>query len=108
MHVMRFADAHPIEVAEHFGMVALPLDGIENAAGRMRYAVSHYLPGGGACQAVSPCERLYFMLAGELTVLTDSGEVTLGVHDNCWIAPGEMRAIENRTSAPATMLVVFA
>ena len=54
-----------------------------------------------------PSDDLYFVLEGEVTVITHDGEATLGKYDSCYLAPNESRAIENRTHSPASMLVAI-
>jgi mannose-6-phosphate isomerase-like protein (cupin superfamily) len=69
--------------------------------------LSHFLPGGGAEFDATPIEKVYVVVSGEVTVVTDEGEVTLRPLDSCRLAPGEARAVENRTNLPASMLVVM-
>jgi len=47
------------------------------------------------------------VVEGEVTIVTESGEATLGPLDSIYLAPNEARAIENRTNKAATMLVVM-
>jgi len=108
MQVTRFADAKPYATARHHDMVALQLQG--NAASdttAFTCGLSHFLPGGGADMSSSPAEKIYVMLQGEIIVRTTAGEVTLGPLDSCHLAPNEARAIENRSNAIASVLVVL-
>ena len=43
----------------------------------MIVGVSHFLPGGGAGPDASPPEKVYFVLAGELTVIVGGKETVL-------------------------------
>jgi mannose-6-phosphate isomerase-like protein (cupin superfamily) len=45
--------------------------------------------------------------AGEITVITDVEEVTLGVNDSCHIPANEARSVTNRSNAVASMIVVM-
>ena len=47
------------------------------------------------------------MLTGAVTVVTDDGETVLGPLDSCWLASGERRSIINRSTLPASMLVIL-
>ena len=47
------------------------------------------------------------MTSGEVTVITEAGEATLGPYDSIYLAPNEARSIENRTNRPASMIVVM-
>jgi hypothetical protein len=40
-------------------------------------------------------------------VLTDEGEVVLAAFDSCRIAPGERRALHNRSRRPAKILLAM-
>ena len=68
--------------------------------------ISHFLPGGGAEDA-TPVEKVYFVLEGEVTVITRRGRGDARKYDSCYLAPNESRAIENRTNSPASMLVAI-
>lgn len=108
MNVTRFGDAKPYDAARHFDMVGLRLQGFDASPTESFWVgLSHFLPGGGAESAASPLERVYVVLSGEVTVTTDAGETTLGPMDSCRLAPGETRAIVNKTNAAASMLVIM-
>jgi len=108
MHVTRLADAKPYDAARHFDMVGLRLQGLDASPSEAFWVgLSHFLPGGGAESAASPLERVYVVVAGEVTVTTEAGETTLRAMDSCRLAPGETRAIVNRTNLPASMLVIM-
>jgi len=47
------------------------------------------------------------VVRGEVTVVTDDTEATLGVFDSCHIPAGEARIVVNRTNDVASMLVVM-
>lgn len=108
MHVTRLTDARPYEAAKHFNMTGLRLQGLEaSPAEGFWVGLSHFLPEGGAESSSSPLERVYVVVSGEVTVITDEGEVTLGSMDSCYLAPGERREVINRTNSPASMLVIM-
>lgn len=108
MQVTRLEDARPYEAPKHFDMRGLRLQGWD-ASGAQGFWVglSHFLPGGGTERDATPLEKVYVVVDGEVTVVTDEGEATLGPYDSCWLAPNESRSIENRTNRPASMLVVM-
>ena len=108
MHVTHLADARPYEAARHFGMTGLRLQGFDaSPAKNFWVGLSHFLPGGGAANATTRPDRVYVVLSGAITVITDAGETTLSTMDSCHLAPGETRSIVNRTNQPASMLVVM-
>jgi quercetin dioxygenase-like cupin family protein len=108
MEVTRLADAKRYEAPKHFDCTALRLQGWD-ASGAQGFWVglSHFLPAGGCERDATPLEKVYVVTEGEVTVVTDGGETTLGPYDSCHIAPDEARSIENRTNRPASMLVVM-
>lgn len=108
MHVTRFDSAKPYEAKRHFNMCALQLQGgAESETAAFTCGLSHFLPGGGAERSTSPLEKIYVVVAGKITVITDDGEETLGVLDSCHLGPNEARAMENRSNEVASVLVVL-
>ena len=108
MQITRIAAAKPYSAAKHFNMLGLRLQGLEaSEAKQVWVGLSHFLPGGGAERDGSQAEKVYVVVSGEVTIVTDTGTHTLGPLDSCYLAPGENRAIENRTNLPASMLVVI-
>jgi mannose-6-phosphate isomerase-like protein (cupin superfamily) len=55
----------------------------------------------------TPTDKVYFVLEGEVTIVTPDKEITLRPWDSIFIGPGEQRAIVNKTNMPASMLVVI-
>jgi quercetin dioxygenase-like cupin family protein len=108
MEVKRFADAKPYEVPNHRAYTSVRLFGAE-AGGPKEFVVglSHFLPGGGAGPDSSPTEKVYFILAGELTVIAGGKETLLKPNDSCFIGPNEVREVINRTNDVVTMLVAI-
>lgn len=108
MDVTRIGDAKPYEAPKHFEMVGLRLQGFDASASENFWiGLSHFLPGGGAEHDGTPIEKVYVVVEGEVTVVTDDGETTLGKYDSCRLAPGESRSIINKTNSPASMLVAM-
>ncbi len=109
MQVTRLADAKPYDAPKHFNMTGLRLQGFEASPTQGFWVgLSHFLPNGGAEASASPLERVYLVISGAMTVITDDGETVLGPLDSCHLAPGETREIINRTNQPASMLVIMA
>jgi len=108
MLVKRFADAKPYEAKNHRDVRGLRLFGLE-AGGPEKFVVgmSHFLPGGGAGPDASPTEKVYVVLAGQLTLIVDGKESVLGPNDSCFIGPNETREIINRGNDVLTILVIF-
>jgi mannose-6-phosphate isomerase-like protein (cupin superfamily) len=108
MHLKRFKDAQPYDAPNHFGVVGLRLQGFEDDGPKNQWVgLSQFLPGGGAGPDSTPFEKVYVVLEGELTVIVDGDETTLGKFDSCTIPPGEVRTIENRRNDVCVMLVVI-
>jgi quercetin dioxygenase-like cupin family protein len=108
MIVTRLADAKPYEAPKHVDCTALRLHGFDaSPVEHFNVGLSHFLPGGGVERDASPLEKVYVVTEGEITIVTDEGEATLGPYDSIYLAPNEARAIENRTNRPASMLTVL-
>ncbi|MFL5000470.1 MAG: cupin domain-containing protein [Xanthobacteraceae bacterium] len=106
MLVKRFKEAKPYEAPNHRNYSSLRLFGAE-AGGPKQFVMglSHFLPGGGAGPDASPTEKVYVIIAGELTVIVDGMETVLKANDSCFIGPNESREIINRGNDVVTMLV---
>jgi quercetin dioxygenase-like cupin family protein len=108
MNVTRFDSAQQYFPPNHTAMYCVRLQGQEAGPTDTAWiGVSHILPGGGTTLDASPVEKIYVVLEGEVTVVTEEGHATLGRHDSCRLAPNEKRALENRTQRPATILLVM-
>lgn len=108
MQVTRYLDAKPYEAAEHYDMRCLRLQGKEaSETDTIWIGLSHLLPGGRTSLKDAAVEKIYVVVAGEVTVQTQDGSVTLGYLDSCRLAPGEARALFNRTNATASVLLVM-
>ncbi|WP_419739867.1 cupin domain-containing protein [Ruegeria sp.] len=108
MHLKRFQDAQPYEAPNHFGCHGLRLQGFEKGGPANQWiGFSQFLPGGGAGPDSTPFEKVYVVLEGEMTVIVDGTESTLGPMDSCTIAADEVRKIENRANHICKMLVVI-
>jgi|TARA_B110000503_G_scaffold143702_1_gene247242 mannose-6-phosphate isomerase-like protein (cupin superfamily) len=107
MKVTRLSDAKAYDAELHYKMEALRLQGLEaSPADSFSVGLSYFLPGGGAEMSGSSNEKVYVLLEGEVTVITEDGETTLGPLDSCYIGLNEKRAVENRSNQVATMLVI--
>ena len=108
MHLKRFQQAESYEAPNHFGVAGLRLQGFEDGGPTNQWVgLSQFLPGGGAGPDSTPFEKVYVVLEGEMTVIVDGIETTLGKYDSCTIPPHEIRKIENRRNDVCTMLVVI-
>lgn len=108
MKVTRFNEAPAYVAPHHFDMRSLRLQGFELGGPQTFWTgLSHFLPGGGAGPDASPLEKVYVVLAGELTVTVDGQDTVLSPMDSCCIPGGEVRAVKNHGNAIATMLVVM-
>jgi quercetin dioxygenase-like cupin family protein len=109
MEITRIADARRYDAPKHFDMRALRLQGVDASSSKFAWTgLSHFLPGGGAEMDASPLEKIYVVLAGEVTVELGDGSIEiLKPLDSCFIPGGEARAVRNDGNAVATMLVVM-
>src|SRR5437016_13490521 len=108
METKRFSEAKSYEAPNHRKYHSLRLLGMD-AGGPKQFVVglSHFLPGGGAGPDASPTEKVYVVLAGELTLIVDGKESVLGPNDSCFITPNETREIINRGNNVVTILVAI-
>jgi|SaaInlV_100m_DNA_5_1039725.scaffolds.fasta_scaffold07964_2 mannose-6-phosphate isomerase-like protein (cupin superfamily) len=108
MQITRIKDAKPYEAAKHYGMEALRLQGLE-ASDLQSFScnLSYFQPGGGAERSRSANEKVYVVLEGEITIITDTSEETLGALDSCVIGVNEFRVVENRSNSVCKMLVII-
>lgn len=108
MQVTRYSEAKPYEAPEHYDMRCLRLQGKEaTTTNSIWIGLSHLLPGGRTSLKDAAVEKIYIVVAGEVMVETVDGAVTLGMLDSCRLAPGEARALVNRTNAPASILLAM-
>jgi quercetin dioxygenase-like cupin family protein len=107
MEITRFAAAKRYDAPKHFDMRSLRLQGFDMSGSRFGWVgISFFLPGGGAEMDAGPIEKIYVVLAGQVTIELGDGSVhNLSTLDSCLIAPGEARAVRNKTNEVATMLV---
>ena len=107
MNITRLHEAKTYDAKLHHRMAALRLQGLEaSAVAGFSCSLSYFLPNGGAEWSASPNEKVYVVLEGEVTLITDEGEYRLQPLDSCFIDVNEHRAIENRSPQVATMLVI--
>jgi quercetin dioxygenase-like cupin family protein len=108
MLVTKIEDAGTYQAPGHFDVRTLRLQGADaSPVENFTLGLSVFLPAGGCEMSTTPLEKVYVVVEGEVTIVTDSGEATLGPLDSIYLAPNEARAIENRTNKAATMLVVM-
>jgi uncharacterized cupin superfamily protein len=108
MQITRYAEAKPYEAPEHYDMRCLRLQGKEATQTDVIWVgLSHLLPGGRTSLKDAAVEKIYVVVAGEVTVETPTESVSLGFLDSCRLAPGEARALVNRTNAPASILLAM-
>ena len=109
MKITRLNDAKRYDAPGHYEMRSLRLQGFDASDSKFAWTgLSHFLPGGGAEMDVSPLEKIYVVLNGEITIELGDGTVeVLGQLDSCYIPGGEPRAIRNERNDVATMLVVM-
>ena len=109
MRVTRIADAEPFAPVGHDGVGPVRLQGgTATPTEKFTVVLSHYLPGGAAQLAPQESETVYVVLSGELVMTSDGDEQVLGRLDSVHFTPGTLRTVENRTTLPASMLVLRA
>ncbi|MEQ1873467.1 MAG: cupin domain-containing protein [Ilumatobacteraceae bacterium] len=108
MKVNRIGEVSPYAPPNHHDCTALRLQGWDASDSKNFWVgLSHIQPGGGANYEATPLEKVYVVVAGAITVVTDDGEATLGPFDSCYLAPNEAREVINRSDEVASMIVVI-
>ena len=108
MKVNRLADLQEYEAPGHFDMKGFRLQGFDASDSKNFWTgLSYFLPGGGTTHAATPLEKVYVGIEGNLTIVTDDDETTLGHLDSVYLAPNEGRSIINRTNKIASILVIM-
>ena len=109
MLAKRFSELKTYDAPNHRACATLRLWGAEaGGVKNMIVGMTHFLPGGGAGPDASPPEKVYVVLAGELTVIVGGKETVLKANDSCVIEPNETREIVNRGNEVCTILVAIA
>lgn len=109
MQITRFDAAPRYDAPKHFDMRSLRIQGFDVTAAKFAWmGISHFLPQGGAEMDSGALEKIYVVLAGQVTVELGDGSIhVLSPLDSCHIPAGEARAIRNEGNAVATMLVAM-
>src|SRR5580692_807537 len=109
MIVRTFSEAKPYEAPNHRGYKSFRVFGAEMGGSQtLVFGISHFLPGGGAGPDASPPEKIYYILAGELTVIVGGKETVAKAGDSVYIGPNESREIINRSNDVCTIAVAVA
>ena len=83
MIAKKLSEAKEYVAPNHRACSTLRLFGAEAGGSKALIAgVSHFLPGGGAGPDASPPEKVYYVLAGELTVIVNGKETVLKKNDS--------------------------
>jgi quercetin dioxygenase-like cupin family protein len=106
MIVRKLSEAKPYEAPNHREYKSLRVFGAEMGGSQtLIFGISHFLPGGGAGPDASPPEKIYYVIAGELTVIAGGEKTVIRAGDTCYIAPNETREIVNRSNEVCTIAV---
>src|SRR5215470_4684390 len=109
MIVRKLSEAKSYEAPNHRDYKSLRVFGAEMGGSQtLIFGISHFLPGGGAGPDASPPEKIYYVLAGELTVIAGGKETVIKAGDSCYIGPNESREIVNRGNDVCTIAVAVA
>src|SRR4051812_41406966 len=108
MNVVRFDTAPEYQAPGHDCMRMVRLQGREaGPAENLWLGVSTIEPGGGTTLDASGLEKMYVVLAGEVTISTGHEQAVLRPWDSCRTAPNEGRALKNNIDQPATILLAM-
>jgi uncharacterized cupin superfamily protein len=108
MHIVRFSEAPSYTAPGHHHMEMVRLQGREaGPSSDLWIGVSVIAPGGGTTLSSSPEEKMYVVLDGTVHISNGESEISIERWDSCRIAAGEGRRLSNRTTSPATILLVM-
>jgi glyoxylate utilization-related uncharacterized protein len=105
MILVKAREGTPYDAPKHFNMWAMKKVTPEFSL-RTTVGISQFLPTGGAELSSSNSERVYYVIAGSITVSGKGETHVLDAGDLVYIAPGEEREISVNNREPATVLVV--
>jgi len=106
MIVTRINRAPEYSPPDHFDMRCLRLQGFEaGPVDSLWMGLSEIAPGGHTNLSASPLEKLYLVVEGQVVIRSSESEATLNPLDSCRIAPGEARALENRSDSIAKVVL---
>jgi mannose-6-phosphate isomerase-like protein (cupin superfamily) len=109
MRVTRHAAAPAYVAKAHHDVATMRLQGHEaGPTERFWVGLSYYLPGGGADESPTSEETVYVVLDGTLVVSAGDREEEVGPFDSVHLPKGTIRRVDNRSSRPATLLVIIA
>jgi quercetin dioxygenase-like cupin family protein len=109
VRITRHAEAPAYVAPAHHDVATIRLQGHEaGPTDRFWVGLSYYLPGGGADEAPTAEETVYVVLDGTLVVRADGREEEVGPLDSVHLPKGTLRAVDNRSPRPATLLVIIA
>ena len=101
----RFGDAAAFQPEGHSGVSPVRLTGTAPDES-ISVVLSSYEPGAQAERSPVALDTVYTVLTGRLTVSLDDEQIELSHLDSLFLPAGCVRAVENRTAEPASMLVI--
>jgi quercetin dioxygenase-like cupin family protein len=101
----RIGDATEFQSDFHVGVHPTRIAGTESIE-PISVVLSHYEPGGHADRSSLALDTTYVVLTGQLTISLDDETVELGHLDSLFLPAGSMRAVDNFSDGPASLLVI--
>jgi quercetin dioxygenase-like cupin family protein len=101
----RIADALAFQPEGHTGVSPVRLTGTTPDE-PISVVLSSYEPGAHADRSPVALDTVYLVLTGRLTVSLDGEQVELARLDSLFLPAGCVRAVDNLTAEPASMLVI--
>ncbi len=111
--VTRRNEAYRYEAPGHYDVLPTRLHDPDDVnEGTIVNGLSHFLPGGGANDAVSKFEMIYYIIHGEMTVTMyddndQPAEYVLHAGDSVHFGKGTKRGCKNTGDTTARMLVIM-
>lgn len=108
VNVRRISEALRYEAPNHFDVRGLRLQGLDaGGAEQLWVGLSHFLPDAKAGPDAGALEKVYVVIAGHMTLISEGSTVVLGPLDSVTIPANVEREVRNDTNEVATMLVIM-
>lgn len=101
----RIGDAATFQPGGHTGVFPVRLVGTAPDE-PISVVLSSYEPGAHAEWSPVALDTVYVLLAGRLTISLDNEQIELACLDSVFLPAGCVRAVDNFTAEPASMLVI--
>lgn len=106
--IVRKNEATPYTAPGHYDMRPTRIHQAGDVnQGKMTMGVSYFLPGGGCEYGSNAFESIYYIIDGQMELITEDTKTTLQAGDSFHCGPNTLKSIQNNGTDPCKMLVVL-